>query len=67
MGVARSALNRLVNGTSGVSPEMALRLVTVVGSSAEAWLRLQAAYDAAQVRNRAAEITKGLKRLSIPA
>ncbi|MFH1794056.1 MAG: HigA family addiction module antitoxin [Pseudomonadota bacterium] len=66
LGVTRSALNRVVNGTSSVSPEMALRLETVIGSSAEAWLRLQAAYDAARVRERAPEITKGLKRLVLP-
>lgn len=67
IGVTRSALNRVVNGTSSISPEMALRLETVIGSTADAWLRLQAAYDAAQVRKRAGEITKGLKRISAPA
>jgi len=63
LGVTRSSLNRVVNGTSAVSPEMSLRLEIVIGSTAEAWLRLQAAYDAAQVRKRAGEIGKGLKRL----
>lgn len=66
LGVTRSALNGVVNGTSGVSPEMALRLEIVIGSTAEAWLRLQAAYDAAQVRQRAGEIGKGLKRIPVP-
>jgi addiction module HigA family antidote len=66
LGVTRSALNRVVNGTSGVSPEMALRLEIVIGSTAEAWLRLQAAYDAAEVRQRAGEIGKGLKRIPAP-
>lgn len=67
LGVTRSALNRVVNGTSGISPEMALRLEIVIGSTAEAWLRLQAAYDAAQIRERAGEIGKDLKRISAPA
>lgn len=67
LGVTRSALNRVVNGTSGISPEMALRLEIVIGSTADAWLRLQAAFDAAQVRRRASEIGKGLKRIPGPA
>jgi len=36
----------------------------VIGSTAEQWLQMQAAYDAAQVRSRAGEITKGLKRIT---
>lgn len=66
LGVTRAALNRVVNGTSSISPEMALRLEIVIGSTAEAWLRLQAAFDAAKVRERAAEIGKGLKRIPTP-
>jgi addiction module HigA family antidote len=66
LGVTRSSLNRVVNGTSGISPEMALRLEVVIGSTAEAWLRLQAAYDAAEVRQNAEQITKGLKRIPGP-
>ena len=64
LGVTRQALNNLINneGTS-VSPEMALRLEAVFGSSADNWLRLQAAWDAAQIRKREGEITKGLRRL----
>lgn len=66
LGVTRAALNRVVNGTGSISPEMALRLEIVVGSTAEAWLRLQAAFDAAKVRERADEIGKGLKRIAAP-
>ena len=67
LGVTRSSLNRVVNGTSAISPEMALRLEVVIGSTADTWLRLQAAYDAAQVLERAEQITKGLKRIPAPA
>lgn len=49
LGVTRQALNNLVNGKSGVSPEMAVRLAKAFGSSAEMWLRLQTNYDLAQV------------------
>lgn len=49
LGVTRQALNNLVNGKAGVSPEMAVRLAKAFGGSAEMWLRLQANYDLAQV------------------
>jgi antitoxin HigA-1 len=50
LGVTRQALNNLVNGKAGISPEMAVRLSKAFGSSPEMWLRLQANYDLAQVR-----------------
>jgi addiction module HigA family antidote len=67
LGISRAQLHRVVAGESVISPELALRLEIVIGSTAEAWLRMQAAYDAAQVRERAGEIGKGLKRISVPA
>src|SRR5467141_2545384 len=48
LGVTRQALNNLVNGRSGISPEMAIRLDKAFGGGAETWLRLQMAYDLAQ-------------------
>lgn len=45
LGVARSTFNRLLNGVSDVSPEMAVRLSAVLGGSAESWLTLQESYD----------------------
>ena len=49
-----------------VLAEVALRLECVIGSTADHWLRMQAAYDAAEVRGSAKEITKGLKRAPAP-
>ena len=43
--VSPSTLNRLLNGSSGVSPTMALRLSKVLGRSAESWLEMQSNYD----------------------
>lgn len=57
LGVSRQALNNLVNGKAGISPEMAVRLSKAFGSTPEAWLRLQMAYDLAQVLQREGEIT----------
>jgi addiction module HigA family antidote len=50
LGVARPTLSRIINGQSGISPEMALRLSMAFGSTPEMWLRLQSAYDLAQTR-----------------
>ena len=56
LGVSRQALNNLANCKSGVSPEMAIRLSKAFGGTPEVWLRLQLAYDLAQVRQRESEI-----------
>jgi addiction module HigA family antidote len=45
LGVTGSTLQRLLKGTHGVSPEMALRLSFVLGRTAESWLAMQDAYD----------------------
>jgi addiction module HigA family antidote len=52
LGVSRQALNNVVNGKSGISPEMAIRLSKAFGSTPETWLRMQLTYDlAAALRN----------------
>ena len=56
LGVTRQTLNNLVNGKSGISPEMAIRLDKAFGGGAETWLRLQMAYDLAQAREHEGEI-----------
>jgi addiction module HigA family antidote len=56
LGVTRKALSELVNGHSGVSPEMAIRLSKAFGSSPETWLRLQMQYDLWQAEQRADSI-----------
>jgi addiction module HigA family antidote len=63
LGVTRQALNNLVNGKSGISPEMAIRLDKAFGGGAETWLRLQMAYDLAQAQKSAAKITVRRVRL----
>ncbi len=56
LGVTRQALNNVVNGKSGISPEMAIRLSKAFGSTAETWLRMQVAYDLAQARKKEGNI-----------
>jgi len=45
LGVAASTLNRVLKGTSNLSPEMALRLSKALGRSPESWLAMQYNYD----------------------
>src|SRR5580700_10634070 len=57
LGVTRQQLYNVIGGKSAVTPEMAVRFEKAFGGSADMWLRMQAAYDLAQVRQRAGQIT----------
>jgi len=39
------ALSRILNGSAGISADMALRLRGALGTSAEMWINMQAQYD----------------------
>jgi addiction module HigA family antidote len=56
LGVSRQALNNVVTGKSGISPEMAIRLTKAFGSTEETWLRMQLAFDLAAARKNASKI-----------
>ncbi len=56
LGVARHTLSRVINGHSGISPEMAIRLEKMGWSTARAWLAVQTAYDLAQAQKDAGNI-----------
>ncbi|MDH3527755.1 MAG: HigA family addiction module antitoxin [Gammaproteobacteria bacterium] len=56
LGVTRQALSNVVNGKSGISAEMAIRLTKAFGGRPEAWLRLQMAYDLWQARRHAGKL-----------
>jgi addiction module HigA family antidote len=45
LGVSPSTLNRVLQGTSSISPEMALRLSKALGRSPESWLAMQDNHD----------------------
>jgi addiction module HigA family antidote len=45
LGVSRKTLSSLLNGRTGISPEMAVRLSIAFETSAESWMRQQAQYD----------------------
>jgi addiction module HigA family antidote len=64
LGVTRQALNNVVNGKSGVSPEMAIRLTKAFGSTEETCLRMQLAYDLAAARRDESKIK--VRRQHVP-
>lgn len=53
LGVSRKQLSDIVNGRSGISPVMAIRLDKAFGGGAYTWYRLQAAYDLARAMTQA--------------
>jgi antitoxin HigA-1 len=56
LGVTRKALSDLLNGHTGVSPDMAIRLEKVFGSTADTWLGIQMQYDLWEARQRSDKI-----------
>jgi addiction module HigA family antidote len=53
LGVSRKALSELLNGKTGISPEMALRLAKAFNTTPESWLTQQMHYDLWKVRQKA--------------
>ena len=56
LGVRRATLSDMLNGHAALSAEMALRIEKAFAIPMDLLLRMQAWYDAAQMRARAAEI-----------
>jgi antitoxin HigA-1 len=47
-------INEIVNGKRSISPQFAIELERVLGTTAEMWVRMQAEFDLWQARQRAA-------------
>ena len=45
LGVTRVSLSRILNGSAGISADMALRLSDALGTSPELWTGMQGQYD----------------------
>ncbi len=61
LGISRQSLHELFSLKRSVTPEMAVRLEAVVGSTAESWLALQSARDLWEARKNSK--IRNLKRL----
>jgi len=64
LGVTRQTLTKIINGRSGISAEMAIRLAKAFGSTADTWVRMQASYDLAQARKDESKIK--VRRQPVP-
>ena len=49
-GCSPRKINEIVNGKRGISPSFAIVLESVLGTSAEMWVRIQAEYDLWEAR-----------------
>lgn len=56
LGVARPTLSTFLNGRSGLSGTMALRIEKAFGIKMDTLMRMQVSYDIAQIRAREGEI-----------
>jgi addiction module HigA family antidote len=56
LGIRRATLSAVVNGRAALSPDLALRIEKAFGPKVDLMLRIQAAYDAAQIRRLAKSI-----------
>ncbi|WP_241647637.1 MULTISPECIES: HigA family addiction module antitoxin [Rosenbergiella] len=50
LAVSPSTIGRIIEGTASLTPNMAVRLAAVIGSTPEMWLKLQASHSLAQAR-----------------
>jgi addiction module HigA family antidote len=66
MGVPRTRIERLVAGTTPVTPDTALRLSRAFGGSAQFWMNLQVQHDLALAREAAWAALDAIPRLSPP-
>jgi len=62
LNVSRKTLYKIINGKGSVTPEMALRLELVFGSTAQTWLNTQTAYDLWQLRDKREALKAALRR-----
>jgi len=62
LGVSRKTLSSILNGRTGISPEMAVRLSIAFDTTAESWLNQQVQYDLWQAEQHRSELQ--VKKLS---
>jgi antitoxin HigA-1 len=62
--VTRASLSRILNGSTGISAEMALRLSEAMGTSPELWTGMQSQYELWQASR---QNRKKVPRLAIAA
>ena len=64
LGVTRKTISKIVNGHGAVTPEMALRLELVFGTSAQAWMNMQTAYHLSQLSRLRKNLSSSLRHIA---
>jgi addiction module HigA family antidote len=57
LGVSRLSVSELLHEKRGLSPEMAVRIATLLATTPESWLRMQEAVDLWSVRQQPAKFS----------
>ncbi len=52
LGITRPALSAIINGRSGISTEMALRLTEAFNTTPDLWINMQKNYDLSKARKK---------------
>jgi addiction module HigA family antidote len=63
LGISRKTLSTILNGRSGISPEMAVRLSLAFGTTSESWLNQQSQYDLWEAEKKRKQLN--VKKLSV--
>ena len=63
LGVGRVTLSKLINGRSGISPEMAVRLSIALSTSSEMWINMQGMYDLWQAEKKRGQFRARIKKI----
>ena len=63
LGVSRLSVSELLHEKRALSPEMAVRVGTLLGTTPESWLRMQEAVDLWEIRQQPAKLA-GVKPLA---
>jgi addiction module HigA family antidote len=58
LGVSRLSVSELLHEKRALSPEMAVRIATLLGSTPESWLRMQEAVDLWEIRQQPEKLAR---------
>ncbi len=64
LGISRTTLSRVINGRSGISPELAIRLERAGVSTARFWMTLQTNYELASAEQRIQPVVQRLQSVA---
>jgi antitoxin HigA-1 len=66
MDISETHIGRIVNGKTGITADIAMRLQIIFGMSAKTWLNMQTTYDLLVLEAKgASKIAKSVKRLEL--